>query len=69
MAVLGSQVARELIPEDIRAQTEKLWVDAALASLEKNASTFAIVSFAKLTRPDGYLERLRAAGLTIEPPK
>jgi hypothetical protein len=69
MAVLGSQVAREFIPEDIRAQTEKLWVDAALASLDKNASTFAIVPLAKLTRPDGYLERLRAAGLVIEPPK
>jgi hypothetical protein len=69
MAVLGSQVAREFIPEDIRAQTEKLWVDAAIASLDENASTFAIVPLAKLTRPDGYLERLRAAGLVIEPPK
>jgi hypothetical protein len=69
MAVLGSQVAREVIPEDIRAQTEKLWVDTAIASLEKNASTFAIVPLAKLTRADGYLERLRAAGLEIVPPK
>jgi hypothetical protein len=69
MAVLGSQVAREVIPEDIRAQTEKLWVEAALASLDRNESTFAIVPFAKLTRPEGYLERLRAAGLEILPPK
>ena|SRR5687768_13221144 len=69
MAVLGSQVAREVIPEDIRAQTEKLWVDTAIASLDKNASTFAIVPLAKLTRADGYLERLRAAGLEIAPPK
>jgi hypothetical protein len=67
--VLGSQVARELVPEDIRAQTEKLWIDTALASLGKNESTFAIVPLAKLTRPDGYLERLRAAGLAIEPPR
>jgi hypothetical protein len=69
MAVLGSQVAREVIPEDIRAQTEKLWIDTAVASLDKNSSTFAIVSLAKLTRPDGYLARLRAAGLEIVPPK
>jgi hypothetical protein len=69
MAVLGSQVARELVPEDIGGQTEKLWVDTAIASLDKNASTFAIVALSKLTRPDGYLERLRAAGLAVEPPK
>jgi hypothetical protein len=69
MAVLGSQVARELVPEDIRGQAEKLWVDTAIARLDKNESTFAIVALAKLTRPDGYLERLRAAGLDIEPPK
>jgi hypothetical protein len=69
MAVLGSQVAREVIPDDIRAQTEKLWIDTAIASLGKNASTFAIVPLAKLTRPDGYLVRLRAAGLAIEPPR
>jgi hypothetical protein len=69
MAVLGSQVAREVIPEDIRAQTEKLWVDSAIASLDRNASTFAIVPFAKLTRADGYLDRLRAAGLAIDPPR
>jgi hypothetical protein len=69
MAVLGSQVARELVPEDIREQTEKLWLDTAVASLEKNASTFAIVPLAKLMRPDGYLTRLRAAGLEIQPPR
>jgi hypothetical protein len=69
MAVLGSQVAREVIPDDIRAQTEKLWLDTAIASLARNQSTFAIVPFAKLTRSDGYLERLRAAGLAVEPPR
>ena len=69
MAVLGSQVAREVIPEDIREQTEKLWLDTAVASLAKNTSTFAIVPMSKLLRADGYLARLRAAGLEIEPPK
>lgn len=69
MAVLGSQVAREMIPEDIREQTEKLWLDTAVASLAKNASTFAIVPMSKLLRPDGYLARLRAVGLAVEPPR
>jgi hypothetical protein len=69
MAVLGSQVARELVPADIREQVEKLWLDTAIASLDKNSSTFAIVPMAKLMRADGYLARLRAAGLAVEPPR
>ncbi|MBC8025737.1 MAG: TraB/GumN family protein [Steroidobacteraceae bacterium] len=68
MAVLDAQVARELIPSDLREQTEKLWLDAALAALGKNESTFAVLSFENLLRPDGYLSRLRGAGLEIEPP-
>lgn len=68
MALLEAQVAREWIPSDLREQTEKLWLDAALAALAKNESTFAVLPFDRLLRPDGYLSRLRAAGLDIEPP-
>jgi hypothetical protein len=69
MAVLGSQVARELIPADIREQVITLWLTAAEKSLAANRATFAIVPFAKLTRPDGYLARLRDKGYVIEAPK
>jgi hypothetical protein len=69
MAVLGSQVARQLIPEDIRAQTEKLWLDAAVAAIDRNASTFAVVPIGKLMRDDGYVAKLRARGLVVEPPR
>lgn len=69
MAVLGSQVARELIPADIREQVVTLWLTAAEKSLAGNRSTFAIVPIAKLTRPDGYLARLRDKGYVIEAPK
>ena len=67
-ALLGTQVAREVLPADVREQMEKLWLDAALAALAKNESTFAILSFDNLLHPDGYLSRLRAAGLEIEAP-
>jgi hypothetical protein len=66
MAMLGSQVARQVIPEDIRAQTETLWLEAAVAALEKNASTFAVVPIGKLMRADGYVDKLRARGLVVE---
>ena len=68
MAVLNSQVAREVIPADIREQVIALWIDTAEKSLAANQSTFAIVPFLKLTRPDGYLARLREKGYVIAAP-
>jgi len=68
MAVLNSQVAQEVIPADIREQVIVLWLDAVEKSLAANQTTFAIVPLVKLTRPGGYLARLRARGLLIEEP-
>jgi TraB family protein len=69
MAVLGSQVAREIIPADIREKLYVLWMDAAVKSLAANDTTLAIVPLAKLMRAGGYLERLRALGYEIEAPR
>lgn len=69
MAVMSSQVAREVVPADIRDKVHALWLAAAETSLATNQSTFAIVPFVKLTRADGYLDRLRAKGYIIEAPQ
>ena len=69
MAVMSSQVAREIIPVDIREKVHALWLEAAEKSLAANATTFAIVPFVKLTRPDGYLAMLRTKGYLIEAPQ
>jgi len=69
LAVLGSDVAREIIPADIREQLYTSWMNAAEKSLAANETTLAIVPLAKLTREGGYLERLRARGLMIDAPK
>jgi hypothetical protein len=69
MVLLGSQVAQDLLPADIRAQLEALWIDSAASALAANQTTLAIVPLAKLTREEGYLARLRARGFTIDPPK
>jgi len=69
MAVMSSQVAREIVPLDIREKVHALWLEAAEKSLAANATTFAIVPFVKLTRPDGYLAMLRGKGYLIEAPK
>jgi hypothetical protein len=68
MAVLGSEVAREIIPADIREQLYASWMTAAAKSLAANETTLAIVSLAKLTRAGGYLERLRARGYAVVAP-
>jgi len=67
--VMSSQVAREVIPSDIREQLMALWTGAAERSLATHQTTFAIVPLAKLTRDDGYLSRLRARGYLIEAPR
>ena len=68
-AVMSSQVAREMIPADIREQLYALWVDTARQSLATNQTTFAIVPLVKLTHKDGYLARLKAKGYEIEAPE
>jgi hypothetical protein len=69
MAVLGSDVAKEIIPADIREQLYATWMAAAAKSLAANESTLAIVPLAKLTREGGYLQRLRARGYQVDDPK
>jgi hypothetical protein len=69
MAVMNAQVARDLIPADIREQATVKWLEAVDASLAKNASTFAVVNFPKLTRAEGYLDRLRARGYLVQAPQ
>jgi len=69
MAVLGSQVAKEVLPADIREQLYALWVDSAGKSLAANETTLAIVPLSKLTREGGYLARLRDQGYDIEAPQ
>jgi hypothetical protein len=69
MAVLGSDVAKQIIPADIREQLYATWMAAAAKSLAANESTLAIVPLAKLTREGGYLQRLRARGYQVDDPK
>jgi hypothetical protein len=69
MAFMNSQVARDVIPRDIGAQVEKLWIDTAGRALGENQTTLAVVSISKLLRADGYLSQLAAKGYVIEAPK
>jgi uncharacterized protein YbaP (TraB family) len=52
----------------VKDQVSVLWVATAVAALEKNSSSFAVLPIEAVLRPDGLLEQLRAKGYTIEAP-
>jgi hypothetical protein len=66
MAIVSAEVARDLVPADVREQLVAKWLEAADAGLDANQTTFAVAPFGKLTRSDGYLDRLRARGYSVE---
>jgi len=53
---------------DIEAQVAARWVGAAEAALAKNTTTFAVLPMRELTRPDGFVARLKAQGYVVEEP-
>jgi hypothetical protein len=69
MAIMGSQVAKELLPADIPEQVQARWIAEAERALRENETTFAIVPLAKIMRADGYAARLRAKGYVVDAPR
>jgi hypothetical protein len=52
----------------VTAQLDALWLERAVAALEQNASTVAVVSMKKFLEDNGWLAKLRARGYEIEEP-
>jgi uncharacterized protein YbaP (TraB family) len=50
------------------AQARDAWFDAAVKSLDKNASTVALASMEELLRDKGFLARFRSEGYKVEGP-
>jgi hypothetical protein len=69
MAIMSSQVAKELLPSDLPEQVQARWVAEAERALRDNETTFAIVPLNKLMRDDNYVARLRAKGYEVEVPR
>jgi hypothetical protein len=69
MAMMSSQVAKELLPPDIPEQAQARWISEAERALRDNETTFAIVPLGKLMRDDGYVARLRAKGYAVDAPR
>jgi flavin-binding protein dodecin len=54
--------------EQAMYQAQQDWVAAARVALDKNRSTFAVLSLAEIFSPDGHLEKLKELGYTVEEP-
>src|SRR5262249_21008889 len=67
-AVSEMRVARERGVTDLVARIDKVWLEAAHAAVQRNATTFALVPMRSLLAADGYLAQFKAQGYAIEAP-
>jgi len=52
-----------------RVKSERTWIAAARRAIDKNRSTFAVVSMAQAVSRDGVIEKLLRLGYTVEGPQ
>ena len=67
-AIKNASFLKTLGVENIAAQVEAAWMNAAEAALAKNASTVATLYMGNLIAPDGYLAKLKAKGYVVQEP-
>jgi hypothetical protein len=67
-AIKNASFLKTLSVENIAAQVEAAWMNAAESALAKNAVTLASLSMRTLLEPDGYLAKLKAKGYVVEEP-
>jgi hypothetical protein len=67
-ALMNAQVLRERGLTELPERLLAAWLAEAERALAANASTVAVLPMRDVLRPDGYLERLRAAGYVVDEP-
>ncbi len=53
---------------EVRERLKSLWLTTAVESIDKNASTVAVLPITSVLKPDGVLAELRARGYAIDAP-
>lgn len=67
-AITQTQAIRAQGVADIDVRVEQAWIDAALAALDENATTFATLPMRHVLGPDTYLDTLRTHGCVVDAP-
>lgn len=63
---LAEEVRRKQEEADVRAHKD--WIAAARASIRRNKATFTVASLNEILGPQGFIEKMRALGYSIEDP-
>jgi hypothetical protein len=66
---MAPELLRKYHWDDVEGRIEATWLKAAEAAVASNKVSFATLPIGQLTRPDGYLSKLRAHGFQIEAPE
>jgi uncharacterized protein YbaP (TraB family) len=54
--------------QQAKARIDEVWLAAAKNALAANASSFAVLPITEMLQPDGWLDKLRAAGYEVREP-
>jgi hypothetical protein len=54
--------------QQAKARIDEVWLAAAKNALAANASSFAVLPITEMLQPDGWLDKLRAAGYEVKEP-
>jgi uncharacterized protein YbaP (TraB family) len=68
-AVLRANVSQERGFDDLKPRLRAMWLEAIDAALEKNATTFTMLSMGQLLGDDGLLAELKAKGYEVVEPE
>jgi hypothetical protein len=66
--VVNSSLAQARGLADLPERATAAWLEAADATLARNASTLAVLSLERILAPDGYLAQLKARGYVVQEP-
>jgi len=69
IAVMNADVAQQLGLSDLPQRIEATWHQAALAAMDRNTQTFAVLPMEEVLSPQGYLAHLKAEGYTVQSPE
>lgn len=67
-AIRNAPFMKTLGAQDLIAQVEAKWLNAAESALAKNPVTLAVLPIAQLVAPHGYLEKLKTRGYKVAEP-
>ena len=68
-AIRDASFVKTLGAQNVPAQIENAWLNAAEAALKTDKVALAVLPIAQIVAPDGYMAKLRAKGYSVQEPE